>query len=374
MGWMRWLVLVSCVLACNGRREFVTTDADTGGVDAGTDAPGIDAPGFDAPPPDVPGVDAPLPDVPGVDAFDSGTDAGPTGLYLDRCVDATDCVSSLCVLDTDGTRFCSRSCSAHSNCADEHVCAEGVCGPDDTGAACSTASPASCNLGLCIGISGGAGHCTRQCASANECPAGFACTRAGGMKICAEIEKPCTATGTECVTGLCDPTLGCTSTCDSAADCPRRGTAFGVTPYTCEFNAGAGGNVCIPPIDIMGADRMGTFCNPAVNSCRSGLCADLNETDAIPDQCVQVCNPEGGCPDGFGCQPQVTVEAGIQPFCVPSGAGALEATCGGGADCASALCDDPGAYCTRLCVDGFCPSGWTCSPIPGSSVSICRQP
>lgn len=344
-----------------------------GGVDAPVDAPvadvpGVDVPGVDAPPPDVPGVDAPPPDVPGVDA-------GPMGGYLDRCSVPADCMSSLCVSDTDSTRFCSRTCTGHPECADEHICVEGTCEPDDTGDPCSTASPASCNLGLCIGTVGGPAHCTRQCSNAGECPSGFACTRAGGsaFKICVEVEKPCTAGGNECGTGLCIPAQGCTSTCDSATDCPIRGTAFGVTPYTCEFDSGVGSNVCIPPIDIMGSDRIGALCSAPLNACRSGLCADLNDGDAIPEQCVQVCGPEGGCPSGMACQPQVLDDLSIHAFCVTAGTASIGAACATGAACASALCDDPGGYCTRLCADGICPTGWTCTPVPGSSLAICRR-
>ena len=345
-----------------------------GAVDArGVDAPGVDAPTLDVPGVDAPGIDAPAPDVPGVDA---GRDAGGMRNYLDRCTTDVDCTSNRCVPDTDGTRFCSRSCSAHGDCADEHVCASNVCVPDDTGDACSTGSPGSCALGLCIGAVGGAAHCTRQCGNATECPAGFACTRISGMKICVEVEKPCTAAGNECGTSLCIPSRGCTSTCDGPADCPQRPGSVGATAYTCEFDSGLGMSVCIPPEDIMGSDRMGTLCpSSGTNACRSGLCADLNEADGIPHQCIQGCAPEGGCPDGWACQPQVVEVPApvIQAFCVPGGTGALGAPCGRGADCASGLCDDPGSYCTRFCTDGFCPTGWTCTPVSMSPYSICRR-
>jgi hypothetical protein len=59
--------------------------------------------------------------------------------------------------------------------------------------------------------------------------------------------------------------------------------------------------------------------------------------------------------------------------CQRAGARDLGQACGSGRECASGLCDATGGYCTRLCQDGLCPTGWACSPVPGAGVALCRR-
>ncbi len=333
-------------------------------TDGGTDAGQRDA--F------VPPVDA---FVPPVDAFVPPVDAGPgpRGNYLDRCTVAGDCASGFCVEDTGSSRFCSRACGSHGDCADEHVCAGGQCVRDDSGEACSTATPSTCALGLCLGTPSSA-ECVRPCNSASDCAAGWACTEVSGQQICVDIEKPCTSGGSECPTGLC-LTAGCTATCRSAADCPSRATGLGLMPYTCERLSGAPSPICVPPVlasggDIAGADPLGASCAASgTNTCRSGLC---NADAPSGPMCIQSCDAEGGCAAGFGCRPEVISGGGIALFCARAGRAPIGAACGAAADCASALCDTAG-YCTRMCADGLCPTGWRCENVPGSSARICRR-
>ncbi len=304
----------------------------------------------------------------GADGGPLGTDGGPagTGRYLDRCTRDADCASGRCVDDVGGTRMCTRACASDGACADEHVCASSVCVHDDTGAPCSTTTPATCAKGLCVGPSGGTGACTKTCANASDCPAGYACTSVGGMFVCVDIEKPCAAAA-DCATGLCIPGLGCTSTCRNATDCPGRFSFL--PPYTCAVAHGSSSAICNPPSDILGDDAAGAIC-PAVgtNECRSDAC----DTSApITPMCTQACTAESGCGPGLGCFPEID-GTDLYLLCSRAGTGALGHACTTGRECDSGLCDATASVCTRLCMDALCPTGWSCEPVPGFGISICR--
>lgn len=351
-------------------------DAAGGRVDASV-PPGVDAHVPDAYVP--PGVDANVPDAyvaPGIDAFVPGVDAARapdaavvgTGGYLDRCDTAADCASGRCVADRGGTSFCSRTCASDATCAHEHTCVSGVCVPDDTGEACSTATPETCAAGLCLGSDAG-GQCTRQCSSAAECPAGYACTQTGGasFKICVDIERPC-ATAAECGTGLCVTDLGCTAECVTAADCPAR--LPGLPAYTCGTDYGTSANLCVIPSDVVGDDAAGASCvtdASGLYECRSGAC---DETAPLGAMCVASCTARGGCGPGLGCYPLIDGST-LYMVCERAGSGDLGSSCSTGRNCTSGLCDGTGV-CTRLCADGICPTGWSCEAVAGYSVSICR--
>jgi hypothetical protein len=232
----------------------------------------------------------------------------------------------------------------------------GRCIPDDTGLRCNTASPACAQY--CFGTAMNA-HCTHDCGSALECPAGFSCSGVtGGRSVCVWVELP-DALG--CPSTLYHPTTGCTGTCRTALDCPQR--LPGLPPYRCQL-AGSQ-QVCIPPDDVLGPDAMGATCRMSgmVNLCRSGAC----DTDAAPAVCVQGCTPSGGCPAGWACRPTLLDERGAFYFvCRQAGAAPLGATCmPGAATCQSAMCriareGDTMGYCTRVCNDGVCPTGMRC--------------
>lgn len=362
---------------CNALGQCVAPfDAGPPQGDAGHDDGGLppirDA-GFDASRPIDAGRDAGRdagPDA-GRDSgrIDAGTPMG-TGRYLDRCASAADCASGRCVDDVGGSRMCTIACVTHRDCASEHACANGSCVPDDTGASCSTSSPASCALGLCVGnASTGTGHCTRECANASDCPAGFGCGDAGGTRVCVEIERGCTAAN-QCVTGLCLPIQGCTVECRTPADCPRR---FGfLPPYACAVAFGSTNPICVPPEDIVGPDPAGAACriDASLNVlCRSGAC---DEGAPAGPMCTQACTEEGGCGPGLGCWPSVE-DGGILLYCTRAGSRALGAACTSGRECDSGLCDATG-FCTRLCTDdGLCPTGMRCDPVPGYGISMCRR-
>ncbi|MEM9187826.1 MAG: hypothetical protein AAGF12_01520 [Myxococcota bacterium] len=348
---------------CNEVGRCVPPSADSG-IDRAVPDGATDAT-VDATTPDA-RVDASIPDA----TLDAIIDATPdamlgSAIYLDRCNAASDCASGSCVPDVGGSRFCTKRCASNNDCAVEHVCSGGFCARDDTGESCSVAAPATCSLGLCVGPAGGMGACTRECASAADCPSGFACSRVGGTKVCLDIEQPC-VNPSDCGSQACLSVQGCTANCESAADCPAR--LAGLPPYTCANAFGSASPICVPPADILGPDPTGQLCrfSGVQNFCRSGGC---NSADPLGPTCTQTCTAEGGCGPGLGCFPEPD-GASFTFICIRGGSGALGSACGSARECDSAICAMPG-YCTRLCFDGFCPTGMTCRTDGG--VSICRR-
>jgi hypothetical protein len=276
--------------------------------------------------------------------------------YLDRCSVPGDCASNLCVPDLGGTSFCSRTCSTDGECADGHLCVGGHCVADDSGKPC--VSGATCASGLCIGGTSGHGHCTRLCQSALGCPSGYGCMDVAGTQVCVNIEVGCAA----CPVPLCvgsSPSF-CTSVCATASSCPPRFPAY--PPYTCESISGT--PVCVPPGDVVGTDPIGTPCT-GDSTCRSDLCLTSGAAGAV---CSQVCNARGGCGPGTGCVPIPDGSGGQLLACDVAGNGDLETPCSGPLDCRSGLCDSESGTCTRLCSDGLCPSGFSCSQ---DAIPIC---
>jgi hypothetical protein len=362
-------VALACAQGSNHRRDGAALN------DAGIDAPQV--PDVDGGPVGADGGPPPIERDAGSPGFDAWSppdvDAGPTPVrraYLDRCVDDGECASGRCVPDWGGTRFCTRTCTSDLECAHEHLCVEGICRHDDTGAPCSTGSPERCATGLCLGSAAG-GQCTRYCTTAAECPAGYACTRAGGSTrpICVDIERPCSAAD-DCGTGLCVSMIGCTAECTSAADCPRR--FDGLPPYRCAVAYGWPRPLCVPPDDVVGSDPIGASCRRDARGlwlCRSGAC---DESAPLGPMCTQACTAQGNCAPGLGCFPLADA-SGVTLSCQRAGSGDLGQPCRNGRECRSGLCD-AGGFCTRLCQDGLCPSDMRCEPVAGAGVALCRRP
>jgi hypothetical protein len=303
----------------------------------------------------------------------SDTTTGGTKAYLTSCGSDAECASAACA--TGPTRFCTKICTSHADCGDGLLCSGGKCALDDTGATgCDLASGSPCKE-FCYGTAS-AHACTHGCATAAECPAGYACSPvSSGKKVCVEIERPC-ATADACASGLgfCGSGgLGCTAKCDTAADCPQR--LVGLPAYTCEVKSGQ--KVCVPPSDVLGADPLGASCSSSgTNTCRSGACDD----GVSPPMCNQRCTVRGGCGRGFGCFPLEDPGPPKQTLLVctaATGTGWLGDACTRARDCITGICQAPG-YCTRLCVDGLCPTGMSCVAAPltatdGTPIKLCSK-
>ncbi len=381
---------------------------DVAPVDAAPDDVPADAPvsldratPIDAPPPidNPPPVDNPPPidNPPPVDIPVTPDVSRPRAAFFDPCTIDDDCQSGACSRPATGRSFCSRTCTTRRDCFDGTLCSStGRCVPDDTGRPCDPRTDAAtCARGFCFGNSAsGVGHCTRECASGADCPAGYACSSVSGTSVCVEVERRCNR-ASECPSNFClgpatSAFRGCTSQCRSAADCPRRmavddgtGRLLVLPPYTCTNVEGV--NLCVPPIDILGGDIIGsdpigaTCSATGAPNCYSGVCDTGDATSAAA--CVQGCTPSGGCPSGFACRTWLPdgPTGGLYLVCRPAGTGGLGSTCAVAADCASALCYGSGAtgVCTRFCNDGVCPSGMTCTPVgntvDGTRVALCTR-
>ena len=383
-----YCVETRCVSQCSADRDCLTgqtcningmcTGASTdGGLDVATDAMDatdarIDAHDTALPMDNVqPPIDTPMP----VDTFvppdnSPPADAPVTGTrgYLDSCASDSDCASAACT--ASAPRFCTRACSVTNDCADGQMCVANRCALDDTGVrGCNPSTAAPCQQ-YCYG-NGAVAHCTRDCNSASDCPAGFACAPVGARHVCVNIEIPCN-TANDCPSGLgfCGSGMvGCTSNCNSASDCPLR--LPGLPAYTCESRSGQ--MVCVPPADVLGADPLGATC-PATGTvfCRSGACDDAT----TPASCNQNCTARGGCGPGYGCYPEAS---GTDYYFVCHGAGRawVNESCARSADCYTGLCD-LGNYCSKLCNDGLCPTGMNCvdtgaSAADGTRIRLCRR-
>jgi hypothetical protein len=293
---------------------------------------------------------------------------GGTRGYLDSCANDADCMSGMCT--ATAPHFCTRACSVASDCADGQICAGGRCQLDDTGTpGCNTSTGAPC-LQYCYGGSS-ATHCTHECTSTAQCPAGYACAPAGGIHVCVQVEIPCSGP-TDCPSGLgfCGAGgVGCTANCVTAADCPRR--LPGLAPYTCESVSGQ--MVCVPPSSVQGSGGIGATCSLDMpEACRSEACDDVTS----PPTCNEGCTANGGCGPGHGCSPEVS-GAVIYFVCLAAGRAWVNESCARSSDCYTALCDTSN-YCSKLCSDGLCPSGMTCedagaSAADGTRIRLCRR-
>jgi len=221
------------------------------------------------------------------------------------------------------------------------------------------------------------------------------------QKVCIKYETACGADIADCRPGVCDTTLvlpGCTGSCDSAADCPKR--AAGLPAWTCDASG-----ICRRPPDVFGplgqsmsaayaCDALGM----AANLCDDGQHINLATLSVPPppalscdvpavtpgapgDSCVDSCRYRGGCVFRHACVAVGSAGANRVALCMPTtGAGEggeVGAPCDRHQDCAFGYCDR--GLCSRDCTpDGVCPSGTSCQEgadgesIEGLVFRLCR--
>ena len=276
-----------------------------------------------------------------------------------------------------------------TGCPAGQTCQGGTCvtssSPDCT--PCST--PTDCGGGACIGYpaaGGGGSYCGSPCSTSGDCGSGFTCASTSSGRFCARIVGgtfSCSASPTGCTsdsqcsatqrcntaTGMCEarPSTGgplgadcstggecqsgicfagrCSQSCDwlNPASCPAGHYCSGEATGAC-----TAGGVCVP--GSAGAGAMGAACSAATD-CQSLYCAS--------GVCSTPCTPGGavGCGDGFACQ------LGAAPGCGScQRSGSLGDPCDVNEDCTSRLCAtvDGDTYCTEVCGEGTCPTGFTC--------------
>jgi hypothetical protein len=219
--------------------------------------------------------------------------------------------------------------------------------------------------------------------------------------VCVKAEAPCDSTHTSaCIApSACDMSAamivsGCTTACNSAADCPQRAKAL--TPWTCS-TAG----LCQRPADVVGPLPNGAApaqyaCNASsqvVNVCNDAQhmnfasftipsqpavnCSAMTTTPGVAgDSCVDSCRYQGGCPFGYACTAVGSANSARIGLCLPAlGGGAVGAACTSSADCFFGYCDGTSMKCTRDCTaDGVCPTGSTCTAAGGSLPTVEGSP
>ncbi|MCD6498551.1 MAG: hypothetical protein J7M25_09670 [Deltaproteobacteria bacterium] len=295
-------------------------------------------------------------------------DAGPTsGIYTDPCSGPNDCLSGQCMDDLRSSRdFCSRTCTSDRDCILTHQCLQDatllLCQSSDVGKHCSGQS--DCHQACLENSVTHESQCSTVCASAADCPAGYACTRVNGQKYCVNISRACTQ-DTDCITGVClapytsPPANACSAMCDTSADCP--------VDSFCETVAGS--TVCTPA--TYGVGGLGDSCT---NNCQSGLCLD--------GMCTVKCGVTRTvgqyCPPGYGCNVS-SGQAGNVLVCTPAGQITFGQTCTSSVQCVSTACmlmSNQSSECTRFCNDGSdCPSGYQCTTLStvasGVTLAVC---
>jgi hypothetical protein len=213
--------------------------------------------------------------------------------------------------------------------------------------------------------------------------------------VCVKDEAPCGPGDTSaCIAAAaCDTSAslvvdGCTSTCNTAADCPQR--AAPLAPWTCDA-----GGICRRPADVYGPLPNGSA--PAQYACNASsvvvnVCNDAQHIDftqfTVPappavscsattttagvsgDACVDSCVYQGGCPYAYACTALGDVSSMRIGLCLPAlGGGEVGATCTTDGDCFFGYCNRSTMLCSRDCTaDGVCPTGSTCTAAGGPDV------
>ncbi|MEZ4265612.1 MAG: matrixin family metalloprotease [Myxococcota bacterium] len=176
--------------------------------------------------------------------------------------------------------------------------------------------------------------------------------------------------------GFCFLYPASTFACSTDSNCPAvvddgpQGEYY-VGQIPCQANGSCGGFSTQLPT---GDGVMGDVCASDYDCISSLFCQALSGSSGA---CAKTCTPSvGGCPTGFACyayQNQPT--SGV---CLAGGGGGatktIGETCANSAECISQLCvsSSTGATCRQPCTSTApCPSGQTCSPLPGSNVGAC---
>ncbi len=180
--------------------------------------------------------------------------------------------------------------------------------------------------------------------------------RAGAPADCAVTGCPL---GWACEASVCEP-LG-TAGCIRHEDCEDDERCDAVTGACV---------VGVPTGDVLGA--------PCVDDldCLSGLCAQLTTGGVCTEACDGLAPRAVACPTGFLCDGDAVGVCGTG-LCLAGrpGDASLGAPCEEDSDCASSMCDD--AVCATPCdplIEGGCPNGFVCEPGQAAGCGACKPP
>jgi len=308
--------------------------------------------------------------------------ATATGGTLVLCTDDAQCDDGLAckAMIKGGVSRCVPSCSSDAGCPQGLRCVDdgtgSFCLGDDTGRDCN--EPAACNFACITGVGA---HCTMPCGSGSDCPNGYGCMPVGGTDVCVRTEALCSPEDNSACVYACDlaETLivgGCTTSCNSAADCPQR--AAPLAAWSCVSGS------CARPADVYGSLPGGytpveyhcdtqsqpvALCNdalhidfdlyvipnPPVVDCTS----NVTTAGVAGDACLNSCRLAGGCPFGYACVGTGDLGSTRIGLCLPTGSSEVGDACSLHRHCAFGYCRD--GICSRDCtLDGICPGSASC--------------
>jgi len=282
-----------------------------------------------------------------------------------------------CVPATDGS-LCA-PCGDDDSCGENSRCLENKCadcpyrGEKFCATPCAGASSNECGVGFfCVGI-GAAGAAPFYCApTAGTCTVGTGrlgddCTGRGAQSCATGV---CLGFGR---LSVCSTSCANDGACgDARFRCCGTSGAAGAETFDCNQTPNGNG-VCVPRGGGFGAD-----CSPGQPPCFQGACLDMGTAQICSRGCdAQTPCPEGfGCrtarqPAGDGTFTDVNI-------CFPDGGGTLGSDCEfGPAACQSGLClkKTTGSECTQTCTqEAGCPEGWSCvsdTTVDGQTLEVC---
>ncbi len=308
-----------------------------------------------------------------------------------------------------GERPCARESDGSSSCGADQVCVEIFGGPAGTFCRQGCQSASDCEAGQTCGahpIRAADGlYCTTPATNGCRCGPGEWC--ALDTQTC-RTERPCYA-DTDCEAGqVCGETLGCTTVCQTNADCPGQACVVGsgerrvcatVSVCNCreeEYCRFLGVTYCLsddtPPCSLANQNcPSGQICDPQLLAClrtctltsdceADELCAALDGNDRVracrapigdephctanhflyAGRCNRAaepaCTTNVGCPQGYACAPYSV--AGHQCTCTDL---SLCTRCSSNDDCPNGATCEGGTCDWDTCADGVCPAGQTCA-------------
>lgn len=281
-------------------------------------------------------------------------------------------------------------CKSSTRC-DGVVCAESIgesCDPADGLCKCGndvcsfgqSCQAGACEQDLCAGTNCGAGMVcnpgdgTCHCGSEGGpiCSLGQVCVMEDGVPRC-EGYDVCADAGQRCFGGtVCDPTDP-----EGACRCGGIGPLAPVCArdQSCFDGECIGGDKCF---DVVCGS--GTACDPEDGLCKCGgmggqICDEVSEVCTAREGkavCANTCDPRDfapACDEAEGCYFDTT---GSNPksYCMAAGNGAEGSSCDSPSDCQAGyhcMSGSSGSKCRAYCstkVEGSCPDGGTCLPIP----------